>query len=163
MSTTNNPMRDYRGRFAKGHAPIIRPKYVHKQKFPKLFCNTCFMSATCNDYKKDCVCEHIKRFKKYGLRDVKTIINYMNKELDYYETIFNIKCIREVLDGGKIDRTTFRFSKNFVYTAWWLLRLLIEVDKSKTLIVNPISQELLDEAVQQARFEAIRKAQNPHT
>lgn len=93
-------VRDSKGRFLKGQKKIRRPKNLYSEKFPKMFCDTCYASQTCPEYQQGMVCAFHKMFKKFDTRNTEDVVDALNSMAQINLERFQKAYMFEVLDGG---------------------------------------------------------------
>lgn len=112
--TENAPsMRDNRGRFKKGHKPLIRPKYNLMKKYPKIICDKCYLGKNCPDYHQGCVCAHKREFKRYTNRNLNYVIEELRATIKIYSTNMQFYFIKEIISGEYSPQATKFVKKNF--------------------------------------------------
>ena len=142
-------MRDKAGRFVKGHRPLIRPKYVYSQNYPKLFCNTCYAGKSCPEYQEGLVCAYKKALKKYKTRNIDDVMDKMTSTADFSFAYMQWEMIQEALLGGVDPEVTRLIGKNCRYL-YLMIQLLGEIEKSKSL-PSPIDNQILERLLTQVR------------
>ena len=110
----NTPsMRDNRGRFNKGHEPLIRPKYELMKKYPKILCDNCYMKTDCLDYKNGSVCANKREFKKFINRNINDVIDALCLITDKSIAEMKFYMVQEVINGDYDEKVTKLINKNF--------------------------------------------------
>jgi hypothetical protein len=140
MTDNKKTMRDKKGRFVKGHKPLVRPKYDLMRKFPMLYCNTCHKGMTCPEYQEGFVCAHKKGLRRYKTRDIHKLIDFMACDLDYKMGETQYKMIVEVLSEKYSPELTTLISRN-CKRLFLMAELKIQQERSRT-IKSPVDIDL---------------------
>ena len=107
------PMRDNRGRFVKGHRPLVRPKYDLMKKPPKILCDTCYKKTDCAEYHCGYVCAHKRELKKYTNRDLNYVIEEIRATININYANMQFYFIKEIISGKYNATATKLVNKNF--------------------------------------------------
>lgn len=94
------PVRDEKGRFVKGQKRVRKPKKIYSDKYPKLFCDTCYAAQTCPEYKQGMVCAFKKMFNRFNTRDMNDVMDAMNSMVEMNLQRLQRASLFEMLDGG---------------------------------------------------------------
>ena len=94
------PVRDEKGRFVKGQKRVRKPKKIYSDKYPKLFCDTCYAAQTCPEYKQGMVCAFKKMFNRFDTRDMNDVMDAMNSMVEMNLQRLQRASLFEMLDGG---------------------------------------------------------------
>jgi hypothetical protein len=94
------PVRDEKGRFLKGQKRVRKPKKVYSDKYPKLFCDTCYSASTCPEYAQGMVCAFKKMFGRFDTRDANDVMDAMYSMVNMNLERMQRASIFEMLDGG---------------------------------------------------------------
>ena len=125
------PMRDYRGRFIKGHAPLTRPTYDLMKKYPKLLCATCYARHKCIQYQNESVCAYKREFKKYYTRDVNDVVSILRSNVEVSLSEMQFAMIQETVSGTFSHDLSKLINKN-ARQLLLLQQLYAQIDNSKT-------------------------------
>jgi len=131
LEKDKRPMRNYQGRFVKGHKPLIRPKYELMQKHPKLLCATCYLGCTCPEYQKGCVCTHKREFSKFITRDANDVVLMLQSTTESSLAEMQFAMVQETISGvfsHKVSRLINKNSKRLLL----LNQLYEQIDNSKS-------------------------------
>ena len=142
MNKDKRPLRDNRGRFVKGHEPLVRPKYELMREYPALICDTCYKKDVCAEYKADSVCTYKREFKRYMTRNLNDVIEELRAttEASYAEMTFYI--IQENITGEYNPAVTKLVNKNFK-RLFLLYQIYKQIENRKPLY-NPKKENILD-------------------
>lgn len=94
------PVRDEQGRFVKGQKRVRKPKKIYSEKYPKLFCDTCYAAQTCPEYKQGMVCAFKKMFNRFDTRDMNDVMDAMNSMVEMNLQRLQRASLFEMMDGG---------------------------------------------------------------
>ena len=94
------PIRDEKGRFLKGQKKVRKPKKLYSDKFPKMFCDTCYSAQTCPEFKQGHVCAFKKIFQKFDTRNTEDVMDAMNDMVAMNLARLQRASMFEILDGG---------------------------------------------------------------
>lgn len=94
------PVRDEKGRFLKGQKKVRKRKNIYSDKFPKMFCDTCYSAQTCPEYKQGMVCAFKKMFNKFDTRNMDDVRDAMNSMIEMNLGRLQKASMFEILDGG---------------------------------------------------------------
>lgn len=94
------PVRDEKGRFVKGQKRVRKPKKIYSDKYPKLFCDTCYAAQTCPEYKQGMVCAFKKMFNRFDTRDMNDVMDAMNSMVEMNLQRLQRASLFEMMDGG---------------------------------------------------------------
>jgi hypothetical protein len=96
------PIRDEHGRFIKGQQAVRKPKNVYSEKYPKLFCDTCYKSGDCPEYKQGYICAYEKLFKRFNTRNADDVLDAMYSMVNMNMERLQRASIFEMMDGGMV-------------------------------------------------------------
>lgn len=100
MRNDITPVRDNKGRFLKGQKKVRKPKNIYSEKYPKLYCSTCYKSGDCPEYQEGYVCAYDKLFKRFDTRNEDDVVNAMSSMVNFNLERLQRAMMFEMMDGG---------------------------------------------------------------
>ena len=126
------PMRDSKGRFVKGHKPLVRPKYKRMKENPKLICKTCYKKNVCPEYHPDFVCLYKREFKKYKTRKIDEVMEKLGAESNETHADLQFAHIQEMVSGEFLPKTS-RLLGRLMNQLFLLCYLHMQIDRENTM------------------------------
>lgn len=93
-------VRNSKGQFVKGQQKVRKPKNIYSDKMPKLFCDSCYKSGDCPQYKAGYVCAFDKMFKRFDSRNTQDVMDAMASMVNFNLERMQRAMMFEVMDGG---------------------------------------------------------------
>ena len=147
------------GQFLRGHEPIIRPKYVYSQYYPKLYCNTCWTGRICPEYKKGCICAYKKGLKSFKTRKIDDAIDGLSTKVDKNLSRLQYLAVSETMSGEVLDINISRLIARISSQLFLLYNLYVQKEYSKT-VQTPIDDKTLESLLTRIRTQSARNTPN---